>query len=41
VIERHRSEVHRVPIEEPNVRLDLNSPEDYRAGYDSVAAAYN
>lgn len=36
VIERHRSEVHRVPIEEPNVRLDLNTPEDYKAGYDSV-----
>ena len=38
VIERHRSEVHRVPIEEPNVRLDLNTPEDYKAGYDSVVA---
>jgi molybdenum cofactor cytidylyltransferase len=38
VIERHRSEVHRVPIQEPGVRLDLNTPEDYKAGYDSVAA---
>ncbi len=38
VIERHRSDVHRVEIGDPNVRLDLNTPEDYEAGYASVTA---
>ena len=39
VIERHRSDVHRVEIGDPNVRLDLNTPEDYEAGYASVTAS--
>ena len=38
VIERHRSDIHRVEIGDPNVRLDLNTPEDYEAGYASVTA---
>jgi molybdenum cofactor cytidylyltransferase len=38
VIERHRSDVHRVEITDPNVRLDLNTPEDYEAGYESARA---
>ncbi len=33
VIGRHHSEVHRVPIDEPNVRLDLNTPEEYELSY--------
>jgi CTP:molybdopterin cytidylyltransferase MocA len=38
VIKRHRSDVHRVEIGDPNVRVDLNTPEDYEAGYASVTA---
>ena len=37
VIGRHLSRVHRVEIEDPAVRLDLNTPEDYRRGYDGAA----
>ena len=37
VIGRHLSCVHRVEIEDPAVRLDLNSPEDHRRGYESAA----
>ena len=37
VIGRHLSRVHRVEIDDPAVRLDLNTPGDYRRGYDSAA----
>ena len=30
VIERHRDEVSRVEIDNPMIRLDLNTPDDYR-----------
>ena len=36
VIGRHLPRVRRVAIEDPAVRLDLNTPEDYRRGYDSA-----
>ncbi len=39
VIGRHLSRVHRVEIDDPAVRLDLNTPEDYRRGYDSAAGS--
>ena len=31
VYEAHRDDVHRVEIDDPVVRLDLNTPEDYTA----------
>ena len=39
VIGRHSGDVHRVQIDDPAAALDLNTPDDYRCGYDLAAAA--
>ncbi|MBI4197843.1 MAG: hypothetical protein HY533_01875, partial [Chloroflexi bacterium] len=30
VVERHRPEVHRIELDDPDVLLDLNRPEEYQ-----------
>ena len=35
VVERHRHETARVPVDDPQVLMDLNVPEDYRRAFES------